>query len=193
MNTSFYLPEELKELGLGSYGENVLISRRASLYGAENMHFGSNVRIDDFCVLSGKIKLGSYVHISAAVLMYGGSAGITFEDFTTISSRGAVYALSDDYSGEHMTNPMIPEKYSGVTQAPVYVEKHCIIGTGSTILPGVRLGEGCSFGAMCLINKSTEAWGIYMGIPLRRTGERSRRLLEDCEKLLAETAEGSLE
>ena len=93
---SFYSPEELKSLGLKEYGENVLISRKCIIYGAENIRLGSHVRIDDFCVLSGKVELGNYVHIAASCLLYGGSAGITFGDYTTISSRGAVYAISDD-------------------------------------------------------------------------------------------------
>ena len=75
---SFYSPEELKSLGLKEYGENVLISRKCSIYGAENIRLGSHVRIDDFCVLSGKVELGNYVHIAASCLLYGGSAGITF-------------------------------------------------------------------------------------------------------------------
>ena len=52
---SFYSPEELKSLELKEYGENVLISRKCSIYGAENIRLGSHVRIDDFCVLSGKV------------------------------------------------------------------------------------------------------------------------------------------
>ena len=63
---SFYSPEELKSLGLKEYGENVFISRKCSIYGAENIRLGSHVRIDDFCVLSGKVELGNYVHIAAS-------------------------------------------------------------------------------------------------------------------------------
>ena len=48
MNNSFYTREELAELGLKSYGENVLISRKASFYAADKIELGSNVRIDDF-------------------------------------------------------------------------------------------------------------------------------------------------
>lgn len=177
---SFYSPEELKNLGLMKYGENVLISRKCSIYGAEHISLGNNVRIDDFCILSGNIKLGSFVHIAAASLLYGGRAGICFEDYTTISSRGAVYALSDDYSGQAMTNPTVPEEFTSVIEAPVTIAKHCIIGSGCTILPGVTLAEGCSVGSMSLVNRSTEAWGIYAGIPARRIKDRSRKLLEYC-------------
>lgn len=180
MTSSFYTNEELIELGFGSLGENVLISRKASFYSPEKMCFGNNVRIDDFCVLSGTVVLGNYVHIAAGALLYGHEAGITFEDYSTISSRGAVYAVSDDYSGEHMTNPTVPEEYLGLIHAPVHVGKHVIIGTGSTVLPGVCLGEGCSVGAMSLVNKDTEPWKIYAGIPAAVLRDRSRNLLELC-------------
>ena len=75
---SFYSPEELKTLGLKEYGENVLISRKASIYGAGNISLGSNVRIDDFCLLSGKISLGNYVHIAVGSMLFAGSEGIVW-------------------------------------------------------------------------------------------------------------------
>lgn len=36
------------------------------------MTIGSNVRIDDFCILSGRLEFGSYVHIAAYSALYGG-------------------------------------------------------------------------------------------------------------------------
>lgn len=79
-----------------------------------------------------------------------------------------------------MTNPLLPDKYRAVIKQPVSIGKHCIIGSGCTILPGVELGEGCSVGSMSLVNHSAEPWGVYMGIPARRVKERSRKLLEYC-------------
>ena len=69
------------------------------------------------------------------------------------------------------------------------IGRHVIVGTGSTILPGVKLGEGCAVGAMSLLNRDAEPWGIYHGIPARRRGERSRELLSLCEKLESERGE----
>ena len=181
MTNSFYSEPELADLGLKSYGKNVLISRKASLYACEKISLGDNVRIDDFCILSGKITIGNYVHIAAAVLLYGGSAGINIDDYSTISSRGAVYAVSDDYSGETMTNPMIPEKYRGAWEEPVYIGRHVIIGTNCTVLPGVTVSEGTSVGAQSLLNKSTDEWSIYYGSPAKKKSERSRTLLNLCE------------
>lgn len=178
MSASFYTEEELLTLGLKSYGENVLISKKASIYQAEQISIGNNVRIDDFCVLSGKIVIGNNVHIAVYVALFGGKAGIEIHDFACVSSRGAIYAKSDDYSGNSLTNPMVPEKYLGVTEGKVVLRKHVLIGSGSTILPDVEIGVGSAVGSMSLVNKSLEAWGIYVGIPCRYLKPRSKKILE---------------
>lgn len=154
-----------------------LISRKASIYGAENISIGQHVRIDDFCILSGKIEIGNHVHIAAGAMLFGGEAGIWLQDYVGISSRSAVYAASDDYSGEFMTNPTVPAQYRHVISERVCMERHVLIGTGCTVLPGVMIGEGTSVGSMSLVDKSLDAWGIYVGIPCRRMKERSKDLL----------------
>ena len=186
MKTNFYSEEELKEIGLKAYGKNVLISRNATIYGADKINIGDNVRIDDFCILSGNISLGSYIHIAAYCGLFGGVAGIIMEDFTAVSSRSAVYAASDDYSGAALTNPMLPDKFRNVIEGAVTIKKHSIIGTGSTILPNITIGEGCSVGSMSLVNKSIDAWGIYVGIPCKRIKERKKDLLELEKEFLKE-------
>ena len=183
METSFYSEEELQIFGFKAYGSNVKISRKSSIYGAEQILIGNNVRIDDFCILSGKITLGNYVHIAAYSALYGGSTGIEMKDFTCVSSRCAVYAKSDDYSGEFLTNPMVPEKYLGVIEKNVILNKHVLVGSGCTILPGVEIGEGSAVGSMSLVNKSIDAWGIYVGVPCRFLKERSKKLLEKEKEL----------
>lgn len=175
---SFYSEEELKEIGFQSYGKNVLISRKASIYAAEKMIIGNHVRIDDFCILSGKIELGDYIHISAYCGLFAGDTGIQMMDFTTLSSRGMIYAETDDYTGGAMTNPMIPDEYRNVFGAKVTLEKHVIVGSGSTILPGVTLEEGASVGSMSLVNRSLAGWKIYVGCPCRELKERNRQVLE---------------
>lgn len=187
---SFYSIEELNDLRFKEIGCNVLISKKASIYGAENISIGSNVRIDDFCILSGKIAIGNNVHISAGTMMFAGNEGIILEDFIAISSRCAIYAVSDDYSGNALTNPMVPEKYRNVIGGTVVFKKHTIIGSGCTILPNITIGEGVSVGSMSLVNKSLDAWEIYAGIPCKKIKERSRKLLDLEKEYLREATEG---
>lgn len=176
--SSFYNEKELKDLGLGSYGKNVLISRNCQIYGAKNIYIGDDVRIDDFCILSGKITLGSNIHISAAALIFAGDAGVSFDNFSGLSSRSAIYAATDDYSGKYMTNPTIPEEFRGVTEAHVHIGKHSLIGSGCTILPGVTVGDGARVGAMSLVNKSLEPNTLNYGIPCKKVKDLETDYLE---------------
>lgn len=183
--TSFYTPKELKELGLKNVGEDVKLSRFARIYGAENISIGDNSRIDDFCILSGKIEIGKHVHISAYCGLFAGNVGIEFQDFSGLSSRSAIYAISDDYSGEGMTNPTVPEEYRNVYGGKVKIGKCVQIGTGCTILPNVNIGEGAAVGAMSLINSSSslESWWIYGGIPVHKIKKRSNNMLKFVDKI----------
>lgn len=174
---SFYSVGELAELSFKAVGNNVYISKKASIYGSDKIIIGSNVRIDDFCILSGNITIGDNVHIAAGTYLYGGDAGITICDFANISSRNAIYAVSDDYSGVTMSNPMIPDEYKNVFERQVIIGKHVIIGSGCTILPGVTIPEGVALGAMSLVKSDLEEWFIYAGVPAKKIKKRSKELL----------------
>lgn len=169
----------IETMGFASVGKNVQLSDRASFYNTSKISLGDNVRIDDFCVLSageGGISIGNYIHVAVFSSLIG-AGRIVLSDFCNISSRVAIYSSNDDYSGETMTNPTLPHEYTGVTHADVMLEKHCIVGCGSIILPGVTLAEGVAVGALSLITKNCEAFGVYVGNPARRVKERSRNLL----------------
>lgn len=178
MENNFYTEDELKYLGLKQYGEDVLISKKVSIYGIGDISIGNHVRIDDFCVLSGKIEIGDYVHIAVYSAIFAGKTGVKVGDYCGISSKSVIYAESDDYSGEHLTNPMIPDRYRGVITGKVTLGRHAILGSGTTILPGVEIGEGVAVGSMSLVTKSLAPWGIFAGIPCRYRKERSKSLLE---------------
>ena len=128
---SFYTSQELEQIGFASIGNNVLISRKTSIYSASSISLGSNVRIDDFSILSGKISIGSNVHISAYVALYG-SLGICIQDYSGISARSTVYSAVDDFSGEYMIGPMSPCTH--VTGGPVVMEKYTQIGASCVVI-----------------------------------------------------------
>jgi galactoside O-acetyltransferase len=174
---SYFTAEELSSLGLKNHGKNVRISRKASIYGAEWIAVGSNVRVDDFCILSGRITLGNYIHIAAQTMLFGGEHGIVMEDFTTISSRCAVYAVSDDYSGHSLSYPACPPPYRKTCGGEVLIKRHALIGSGCTLLPGICLGEGAAIGAMSLVVEDTPPWTIGAGIPCRVIKARSQEAI----------------
>lgn len=181
--TSFYNEDELNKLGLKAYGKGVLISRKASLYDIENIEIGNNVRIDDFCILSGKVALSNYIHISAYSALYGGKTGIIMNDYSGMSARTIIYAENDDYSGEWMSNSMLDEKYRNVYRKKVVIGKYVQIGSGSIILPGSFIGEGAAIGAMSLVKDNIQDWIIAAGIPAKFIRKRKKTIQKIADEI----------
>ncbi len=177
MDNSFYSESELERIGFKSIGKNTLISRFARFYGVENMEIGNNVRIDDFCIFSGNIILGSHIHISAYNALYG-SAGIEIQDFSGISPRCTIFSASDDFSGDFLIGPMVDQKYTNVSKGLVSIEKYVQIGANSILMPKIRIEEGAAIAALSFINKDIKSWGIYGGIPVKFIKERTRKMIE---------------
>lgn len=172
--------EQLKAMGFGSIGANVLISDKASVYNAKKIKIGSNVRIDDFCIISAGehgIEIGNFVHIACYVSLIGNEL-IKVHDFVGISSRTAVYSSSDDYSGNFLMGPTIPNQFKNVDSRPVVFENHTVIGAGSVILPGVTVAEGTAVGALSLVSKNLESWSIYIGSPIKFIKPRAKEMLQ---------------
>lgn len=181
----FLSEAEINDLPFAARGRNALIHARVNLVNVENISFGKNVRIDgDVTILAtGRVHIGDYVHIGAQCYL-AGAAGLEMHDFSGLSQGVKIYTSSDDYSGEHLTNPTVPKEFLGTQEGRVVLGRHVIIGAGSVILPGVTVAEGCSIGALSLVRATTEPWGIYSGIPARRRIERSRNLLQLERRLL---------
>lgn len=191
LSTSYYSQAELRDLGLKDFGERVRISRKASIYGADRISLGNDVRIDDFCVLAagdGGFHIGSFVHLAVHCLLIG-RARIQLGDFSGLSSRVSVYSSSDDYSGAWLTNPTVPAEFTGVEHAEVIVGRHVIVGSGSVILPGTVIEQGAAIGALSLVRGRFREFTVYLGSPARRIGERKRDLLELERRLMASIAQ----
>jgi galactoside O-acetyltransferase len=176
----FLSKEELYKIGFKSLGDNVLISDKCSIYNAKNIEIGSNVRIDDFCILSageGGIKIGNHIHIACYASMIG-AGEIILESFSQVSSRVVILSSSDDFSGDYLVGPTISSEFINVKSSPVRLLKHSVIGTGSTILPGVTIGEGAAVGAMSLVKDNVGEFEIVVGVPAKKVKDRSKKILE---------------
>lgn len=175
--TSFYSESELLEIGFKSFGKNVKLSRNTSIYSPEKMTIGDNVRIDDFCILSGDITLGSNIHISAYVALYG-AMGIVMEDYSGISPKSVVYSAMDDFSGDYLIGPIHKEETTNVTGGVVRIGRYVQIGTNTVVFPNLKIGEGTVIGACSMVKKDCGEWGIYYGVPAVFHKERKKGLLK---------------
>lgn len=181
---AFLTEEQLTKMNFKKIGKNVKISDKASIYNPELMEIGHYSRIDDFCVVSGKITIGRNVHIAVFNNVAGGEEGITFSDFSGLAYGCHVFTQSDDYTGRTLTNPTISDEFKKEKKSPIHIGKHCIVGTSSLIFPGVTLAEGCSVGAMTMVTKSTEPWKIYFGVPAKAIKNRRKDIIELEKKYL---------
>lgn len=183
----YYLEDELKSFGFKSIGSNVKIAKNCVIVGVENITIGNNVVIDAFCSIivnaSGYLNIGSFVHIAAFSHLLG-SEGIEIKDFSGISQGVKIYSKTDDYSGQSLTNPTIPNEYKTFKQGKIIIHEHVIIGANSVILPNVEIGEGVSVGALSLVSTNLAPWTMYYGNPLKKMANRSKKLLEKKEEFL---------
>ncbi len=179
LGTEFYSEQELLEFGFKRIGTNVKIKKNVSIFFTENISIGNNVRIDDnvIIVASGSETLiGSYIHIAANCYL-AASDGLVMEDFSGLAPGVNIFTGSDDYGGGKLTNPTVDREYIGGKSGTVKLGRHGINGSNSVILPNVEIGEGSSVGALSLVTKNLESWGVYFGSPARRLKSRSKALL----------------
>jgi dTDP-4-amino-4,6-dideoxy-D-glucose acyltransferase len=176
----FLTREGLREVGLGTAGDDVHVDATAIFYGASRIALGSHVRIDAGVVLSagdGGIVVGDHVHIAVRVFMTG-AARIELRSFAGVSAGTAIFSSNDDYRGGWLTGPTVPDDLRNVTSAPVVIEEHAIVGAGSVILPGITIGKGAAVGALTLVRKDVPPFAIVVGSRGEVIGERDRKLLE---------------
>ncbi|HYJ87937.1 MAG TPA: hypothetical protein VEW46_17865 [Pyrinomonadaceae bacterium] len=181
MNSSgFYDEMEIEALGFSEIGENVSIDRTVKFYGANKISIGSNTRIDAYSVISAGaegISIGNHVHIGVFVFLTG-AARIELDDFCGVSGRVSIYSSNDDYLGDALTGPTVPDEYRKVTSAPVIVGRHVVIGAGSVVLPGVTISEGACVGALSLVKRDVPAFSIIAGSKGEVVGQRKQEFLK---------------
>jgi acetyltransferase-like isoleucine patch superfamily enzyme len=178
--------EQVDQLGLASVGTDVAISDRCSIYGASSISVGDHVRIDDFAILTARepMIIGSYVHISAFAFL-SGPFGIVIEDFVNVGPRAALMSGNDDFTGEWLPGPVVPEDLRNVQGERIRLGRYSIVGTHSVVLRGVTFGEGAAVGALSLVKESLAPWGIYGGVPARLIRPRGHRVEELAARLTA--------
>jgi galactoside O-acetyltransferase len=189
MNMGRLSSDQIAQLGFAAVGTDVTISDRCSIYGAEAISIGDHVRIDDFAILTARepVVIGSFVHISAFAFL-SGPFGIVIEDFVNVGPGVSLMSGNDDFSGDGLPGPVVPESLRSVEGGCIRLGKHSIVGVHSVVLKGVDVGEGAAVGALSLVKESLDPWGVYAGVPTRRIGQRGRRVEELAARLTDQTS-----
>lgn len=183
---SFYSREELLAAGFSSVGENICISNKVSLYAISGT-IGDHVRIDDFCILKGRIVLENYIHIGSFCLLTGMCGEVRLQDCSVLSSGVHAYTGSDDYRADVLSSGAVPQEFVKTIKGNVYLGKGSIVGAQSLLLPNTYIEDGASVGAHCVIYGRVPAGAVMVsGAGKARTVMQrdSNRILELVKKLI---------
>ena len=170
---SFFNRKELHKIGFKHLGENIKISRFANFYTPNKISIGNNVRIDDFCVLSGNINLKNNIHISAYSALYGNS-GIVLENNTGISSGCVLFSETDDFTSSSLIGSQHIESKRKIIKGEIILDEHSQLGTKSVVMPGITIQEGAVTGAFTYVNLNLNPWSVYVGSPAKYLKSRTR-------------------
>ena len=170
-DNGFYDNKTLNKAGFNKIGKNVKISKSCLIIGLKNISLGSNIRIDAFTSIianKGFLKLGNNIHIGGHGHLLC-SGGVTIKNNCTFSQGVRIYSQSDDYSGKKPTGLFVKNKYQNYKKGEVIIGAKSIIGSGSIILPNVKISKNTMIGALSLINKNILKPGTYSGIPVKKS------------------------
>ena len=128
-----------------------------NLYGCE---IGDNTKIGAFVEVQKNVKIGKNCKISSHSFI---CEGVTIEDEVFIG-HGAKF-INDKYARATVNGKLKSDKDWSVL--PIKVKKRASIGTNSTILAGVVIGENAIVGAGAVVTKDVPANSIFAGVPAR--------------------------
>lgn len=121
-----------------------------------------SVEIAAGCLISGGPDLtvgdGTFINASAYLDTVG---GICIGARVRIGPRITIHT-----SGHELGGPV--QRAGDVIPLPVRIGDGCWIGGNVTVLPGVDIAPGCVIGAGAVVAASTQADGLYVGVPARR-------------------------
>lgn len=139
----------------GSCGHNVILGRNCSFAGEKNIYIGNNVQIGRNSIIwstVAKVHISNNVVFGPNVSIHSGNHDIHFV-------------------GKHIIDVKNEEANQNCF-SDVWIEEGVWCGDGVKILKGVTIAKGCVIGAGSVVNKSTEPYGIYSGVPAVKIGNR---------------------
>lgn len=180
-----YMGDNLRE-SLKYVGEEVVLYPLCKLIRPEHAQIDDFTRILDFTFIdAGKsLRIGKHSMITWQVVIEGGAnTYIGDRVFIGPGSRilTSTYKLHGFYSAE-----FVPEECHEIQYGDIKIMDDAYIGANCVIMPGVTIGEGAVAGANAMVTKDMEPWGIYVGTPAKKIGERKKPSKEMQEKLMQE-------
>ncbi|HEX2868549.1 MAG TPA: acyltransferase [Ignavibacteriales bacterium] len=151
-------------------GENVKIYNFVNLYGCS---IGDNTKVGTFVEIQKNASIGKNCKISSHTFI---CEGVHIEDDVFIGHN--VTFINDKYP--RSTNPDgSMQNESDWKVVETFVKKGASIGSSSTILCGVTVGENATVGAGAVVTKDVPPNSVVAGVPARiiRVGNASAEMM----------------
>ena len=139
-------------------GENVRLSKFINLYGCT---IGDNTKIGAFVEVQKNAHVGRNCKISSHTFI---CEGVTIEDDVFIG-HGVTF-VNDTYPRATATDGKLQTEADWIVE-PTLVKKGASIGSGSTILAKVTIGESAIVGAGSVVTKDVPPGTIVAGNPAK--------------------------
>lgn len=158
-----------------------------------NLKLAKGVRIGSHVIMSnwngGRIDIEKQTCIesNAMILSMGGNISIgsncTINPFTIIYGQGGCYIGNGVRIAAHCTiipsnhqfiDSSVPIFRQGLINKGIVIEDDVWIGTGVRVLDGVHIAKGSVIGAGSVVTKSTEPYGVYVGVPAIKIKNRKK-------------------
>ena len=139
-------------------GQNVKLAKFINLYGCQ---IGDNTKIGAFVEIQKKATVGKNCKISSHTFV---CEGVTIEDNVFIG-HGVTF-INDSYPRATTGDGALQTEEDWVVE-PTIVKKGASIGSGSTILSKVTIGENAIVGAGSVVTKDVPANSIVCGNPAK--------------------------
>ena len=139
-------------------GQNVKLAKFINLYGCQ---IGDNTKIGAFVEIQKKATVGKNCKISSHTFI---CEGVTIEDNVFVG-HGVTF-INDSYPRATASDGALQTEADWVVE-PTIVKKGASIGSGSTILSKVTIGENAIIGAGSVVTKDVPANSIVCGNPAR--------------------------
>jgi acetyltransferase-like isoleucine patch superfamily enzyme len=139
-------------------GKNVKIFAFVNLYGCE---IGDNSKIGAFVEIQKNAKIGRNVKVSTHTFI---CEGVTIEDDVFVGHN--VSFINDKYPHSTNTDGSLQTEADWKV-VPTLVKRGASIGTSTTILCGVTIGENAIVGAGSVVTKDVPANAVVAGVPAK--------------------------
>jgi acetyltransferase-like isoleucine patch superfamily enzyme len=178
---------------LGACGGNVIFGQNVVLRHPHKIRIGSDVVIDDNCLIDAKgsanrgITIGSGVFIGRNTILSCKDGDIDIDDRANIGFNSEVFSASTVrighdtliaaycyiIGGDHdFSDPSQPVLAQGRRSTGVTVGQGAWLGAGAKVLDGVSIGDGAVVGAGAVVREAIPARSIAVGVPARVVSQR---------------------